>query len=291
LTNRSFEITSLATATETSPLLSADRTEGEVDNVEGYFVKSSLRQKITFGLKIALFVVLALTILTFVVLFFASDEVQETTLDVLDWLENLPTVTSSLTMVGIYTVVLIFMFPVTPLNLATGFLYGFWVGSSVSVVGCSMGATVAFVLGRTIAREWVKQKMVNRPKFKAIDWAIQRNGTFFVFLLRLSPLFPFPLINYGFGITTVTPLQYVIGTTLGVAPATIVYTYLGTLMRSLADMWTETGFNLDDPTSIIWLVAGAFVTILSIVVVSWVTQRAINKATREYEQHAAEEEV
>jgi len=162
----------------------------------------------------------------------ASDEVQEKTLDVLDWLENVPTVPSALTMVGIYTVVLVFLFPVTPLNLATGFLYGFWIGAAVSMVGITLGASVAFLLGRTIARDWVKDKMISRPKFKAIDWAIEKNGAYIVFLLRLSPLFPFPLINYGFGITKGTPLQYVLGTALGVAPATVVYTYLGTLEGS-----------------------------------------------------------
>jgi len=180
----------------------------------------------------------------------------------------------------IYTISLLFFCPGTPFNLAAGFLYGMALGSFVALTGCISGATGAFILGRTIARDWVKSKM-NNTKFKAVDWALNKNGIYIVFLTRLSPLFPFPLLNYAFGATEIKLLQYFVGTSLGVAPATLGYTYIGTLMRNLTQMWNAKE-DTDNQQQIIWWSVGVTLTLVSIGLISFITQRAISRATREY---------
>jgi len=239
---------------------------------------------------VALFILLAGTG-TFLGFLIGSHEVQDGIVESLEWLSDLPKWASSILVSGMYCVALLFFCPGTPFNLAAGFLFGVWIGCGVALGGCILGSCIAFVLGRTIAREWVKQKVEKKPKFRAVDWAIQKNGLYIVFLTRLSPLFPFPLLNYAFGITKVRVWQYMLGTFLGVLPATVAYTYLGTLMRSLTDIWSATDVNnftlysiqSDNHKNLFLLILGGILTVGSIIIISFITKRAISKATKEYQ--------
>lgn len=238
-------------------------------------------ERLKNALRIAMLLFLIVSISTFLLLLFTSDQVQTYTLNLIGWMEDLPVALSMSLMVLLYCIALIFFFPGTPFNLAAGFLYDFWFGSLVASLGCVLGALLAFLCGRTIARSWIKTKISKYPKFKAVDWAIRKKGVYIVCLTRLSPLFPFPLLNYAFGITKINILSYFIGTTLGILPATFAYTYLGTLMRNLADMWTATD-QKENPNMLL-LSLGAIGTLVSIIVITLITKRAINLATIEYE--------
>jgi len=222
---------------------------------------------------------LVVGIITFLVFLISSQSVQETSVSLLTSLESYPVWISSAVMILLFALALLFFCPVTPFNLACGFLYGVYWGGTVAIAGCILGSSLAFLLGRTIAREWVKSFVAKKPKFLAVDWALQKNGIYIVFLTRLSPLFPFPLLNYTFGITKIKAWQYLVGTVGGVIPGTIVYCYLGTLMRSLADIWT---LDEDEGPSLYLLIGGGVVMVLTVVIISIVTQRAISKATSEY---------
>jgi len=267
---------------------SNDKTERRL--CASFFCLNGRPKLLTIVRLLALFFLLAGTGV-FLGFLIGSHDVQDGIVDVLEWLSDLPKWASSILVAGMYCVALLFFCPGTPFNLAAGFLFGVWIGCGVALGGCILGASIAFVLGRTIAREWVKQKVERKPKFKAVDWAIQKNGLYIVFLTRLSPLFPFPLLNYAFGITKVRVWQYMAGTFLGVLPATIAYTYLGTLMRSLTDIWSATDVNNFTLSSIqngnhknlFLLTLGGILTVGSIIIISFITKRAISKATKEYQ--------
>jgi len=216
---------------------------------------------------------------TFVTVFFSSHEVQNGTLDVLKWTRSIPTVLGAILFAIVYALALVLFCPGTPFNLAAGFLFDIWIGSLVALCGCIGGACIAFLCGRTIARDWVAQWVSNYPKFRSIDWAISNNGIYIVFLTRLSPLFPFPLLNYGFGVTKVSILNYFIGTAAGVLPSTVGYTYIGTAMRDLAEIWSK-----GNTSNLILLFVGIAITLLSIVIITFITRRAINKATKEFNE-------
>lgn len=97
----------------------------------------------------------------------------------------------------VYALATIFFVPGTILSIAAGFLYGFWIAFPIISIGSTMGATCAFLLGKTLVRSLIQSKIRQYDKFEAIDRAIAAEGWKIVLLLRLNPIIPFNLINYG----------------------------------------------------------------------------------------------
>lgn len=139
----------------------------------------------------------------------------------------------------LYAIAAIAFIPGSLLTLGAGFVYGVVQGSFYVFMGASLGAVLAFLVGRYLARNWVAQKIEKAPKFKAIDEAVGREGFKIVLLTRLSPVFPFNLLNYAFGITGVSLRDYMLGC-VGMLPGTVLYVYLGSLAGNLATLGTET---------------------------------------------------
>jgi uncharacterized membrane protein YdjX (TVP38/TMEM64 family) len=128
------------------------------------------------------------------------------------------------------------LLPGSILTLAAGFVYGpIWGTLLVSPVSV-LAATLAFVLGRGIARGWVARRIGGHPRFRAVDEAIGDSGFKIVLLLRLSPIVPFNLLNYGLGLTRVSLRDYVIASWLGMLPGTFLYVYLGSLVTSASEL-------------------------------------------------------
>ncbi len=112
--------------------------------------------------------------------------------------------------------------------MVTGFI-------SVSI-GSTLGATCAFLIGRYLARDLVAGRIAGNEKFKAVDEAVGREGWKIVLLTRLSPVFPFNLLNYAFGLTKVSLKHYFFATWLGMIPGTVMYVYIGSLAGDLASL-------------------------------------------------------
>ena len=126
--------------------------------------------------------------------------------------------------------------PGSILTLGAGFLFGVGVGTVAVSVGSVMGAAAAFLAGRTLARGWVERKVAASPRFRALDRAVGRQGFKIVLLTRLSPIFPFNLLNYAYGATPVTFRDYFVASWIGMLPGTLLYVYLGSAVKSLADL-------------------------------------------------------
>ncbi|MFM7428192.1 MAG: TVP38/TMEM64 family protein [Elainella sp.] len=137
--------------------------------------------------------------------------------------------------IGLYALATVAFIPGSLLTLGAGAIYGVVEGSLYVMLGASLGALLAFGVGRYLARDWVARKIEADPKFKAIDQAVSRDGFKIVLLTRLSPLFPFTLLNYAFGITNVRWRDYLLGC-IGMLPGTLLYVYLGSLTGSLAQL-------------------------------------------------------
>ena len=135
-----------------------------------------------------------------------------------------------------YVAFTLLLIPGSLLTAAAGLMYGPWLGillvSPVSVAA----ATLAFLLGRTAARDFIAGRIDGDPRFKAIDAAIGHRGFRIVLLLRLSPVFPFNLLNYALGATDVRLRDYVLGSFVGMLPGTFMYVYVGSLVRSVASL-------------------------------------------------------
>jgi uncharacterized membrane protein YdjX (TVP38/TMEM64 family) len=155
--------------------------------------------------------------------------------DFLEWARGIG-VWGPLLLGAVYILATVLFVPGSVLTLGAGFVFGVIVGTITVSLASTLGASAAFLLGRTLARPWVQQKVVRRPRFQALDEAVKRQGFKIVLLVRLSPVFPFNLLNYAFGLTQVSFRDYVLASWIGMLPATVMYVYLGSTLKTLADL-------------------------------------------------------
>ncbi|WP_228016171.1 TVP38/TMEM64 family protein [Leptolyngbya ectocarpi] len=154
----------------------------------------------------------------------------------LAWIQSLG-LWAPIVFVLLYIVITVAFLPASIVTLGAGFIFGVVQGSFLVFIAAMLGATAAFLIGRYVARDWIAQKIAGNKKFAAIDDAIAKEGRKLVFLIRLSPAFPFNLLNYALGLTQVSLTDYILGTT-GILPGTIMYVYLGSLVKDLATLGT-----------------------------------------------------
>ncbi len=133
--------------------------------------------------------------------------------------------------IGIYVVATVFFIPGSVLTIGAGALFGVALGSVCVSLGATLGATAAFLVGRYLARDAVARKVQSNERFAAIDRAVAGEGWKIVLLTRLSPIFPFTLLNYAFGLTRIPLSQYVLASWAGMIPGTVMYVYLGSLVQ------------------------------------------------------------
>ena len=126
------------------------------------------------------------------------------------------------------------LLPVVVLTVAAGARFGVaWAFVAVSV-GATLGATGAFLVGRYLARSWVARRVAASPTLGIVDAAVARDGWKMVALTRLSPAFPFVLLNYAFGLTRVPLGHYVAASWIGMMPGIALYAYLGSIAGDVA---------------------------------------------------------
>ncbi|MBA0686187.1 hypothetical protein Goari_013802 [Gossypium aridum] len=152
-----------------------------------------------------------------------------------------------------------FLLRFLPWQLGGGYLFGLSLGFMADSIGATLGATAAFILGRTIGKSYLISKLRNYPKFQAVANAIEISSfkarvlclflaycaclsQQMVFLLRLVPLLPFSLLNYLLSVTPVNLSVYVLASWLGMTPSIFGLAYIGTTIKDLSDVthgWNE----------------------------------------------------
>ena len=165
--------------------------------------------------------------------------------------------------------------PGTPLSLAIGFLYGLVPGVIAVSLGSTVGASAAFWAGRTFARGWVAERVQASPRFATLDQAVGERGFVIVLLTRLSPAFPFNLLNYAYGLTRVRFRDYLLASWLGMLPGTVMYVYVGTTLASLGELWT--GQRTRTPAEWTLLAVGLLATVAVTVILTAIARRALAK--------------
>ncbi|KNA15424.1 hypothetical protein SOVF_098400 [Spinacia oleracea] len=171
--------------------------------------------------------------------------------------------------------------PASVLTLGGGYLYGLLLGFVADSIGATLGATAAFLLGRTIGRSFVISKIKDYPKFRAVAIAIQRSGFKIVFLLRLVPLLPFNILNYLLSVTPVSLWEYILASWLGMLPITLALVYAGTTLKDLSDI--THGWHEFSPSHWVFLVASVVVSVILMICVTKVAKSALEKALAENE--------
>jgi len=168
----------------------------------------------------------------------------------------------------VYILATISLAPEWPLTIAAGWLYGAW-AFPITLLTATLAASLAFLIARHLARDRVGALLHRRRIFCAIDAAIADEGWKIVALLRLSPLVPFNLQNYLFGLTAIPFLHFVAATFVGIIPGTVLYVYLGALGRT-AGRGEASGEPME------WVLCSAGL-LASVIVVVLVTRKAAAK--------------
>lgn len=179
---------------------------------------------------------------------------------IIQWIESLGIIGMSL-FVLVYILACIFLIPGSPLTVGAGAVFGFWTGLILVSVGSTLGAVAAFLISRYLARGFIEKKIDKSHKFSAMDMAIKREGWKIIFLARLSPIIPFFLLNYALGLTKIRLRTYIISSWAGMIPGTVLYTYIGSLGKtilttenSLAD-WVILGVGLIATVSVTLIIS------------------------------------
>jgi uncharacterized membrane protein YdjX (TVP38/TMEM64 family) len=170
----------------------------------------------------------------------------------------------------VYAVCVTLFVPASILTLGAGAIYGLGVGVGVVLAGATLGATISFLLARTLLRARIEHMTQGNARFRALDRAIAKEGAKIVFLVRLAPVFPFTYINYAFGLTGVATTPYVVASLIGMTPATFAYVYIGYAAAHAA--------SGSDRARTVLQIVGAVAAIVVTVIVARIATRAIREA-------------
>ena len=171
----------------------------------------------------------------------------------------------------VYAVCCVLFVPGSILTLGAGALYGLWTGTAIVLAGAPLGATLSFLLAKSVLRKKIERMTAGNAKFAALDRAIAKEGAKIVFLIRLSPVFPFTYINYAFGLTGVGTAPYVLASFVGMIPGTFAYVYLGSAAAGAASGEANT-------TKKIVQIVGAAVALAVTIFVARIATKAIRTA-------------
>lgn len=168
------------------------------------------------------------------------------------------------------------MLPGSILTLGAGVVFGVIRGFILVSVSSTAGATAAFLIGRHLARGAVTRRFADNSTFHAIDKAVAEEGWKIVLLSRLSPVLPFNLLNYAFGLTPVPLRDYVISSWIGMMPGTLMYVYIGSLGGNLARLGINGSERIRTPAEWVLFFAGLAATLAVAVMVTRIARRALS---------------
>ncbi len=183
------------------------------------------------ALALALFLALLLAVLWFLPL-------RAWLFQLLAWVQLHP-VAGRFAYLALFTIFTVLMVPGSLLVMCGGFLFGLVQGVLLVSVATVLGAVAALLVGRGLGRAWVQERLHNQQRLKALDLAVQSRGLLVVSLTRMSLLLPYNLLNYAYGLSGVALRPYIIGTWLGMLPAVALYVYLGSIARSLGELFDQ----------------------------------------------------
>ncbi|MEN7341915.1 MAG: TVP38/TMEM64 family protein [Pseudomonadota bacterium] len=141
--------------------------------------------------------------------------------------------TAWLVFIAVYIAATVLMLPGSILTLAAGYVFGVLYGTALVSISSVLGATAAFLIGRSLGRGWVREKIGADARLAAIDAATEERGFMVMLLLRLSPIFPFNVMNYLMSLTGMSLKNFFFGSWIGMIPGTLLYVYIGSGLSDL----------------------------------------------------------
>ena len=200
--------------------------------------------------------------------------IREMAESVFSWIQENPNV-SWLVFLGLYVLATVLLLPGSVLTIGGGWLFGFMEGLVVVSLSSTLAASCSFLIGRYLARAWVEGKISEDRRYRSLDRAIGERGFFVVLLTRLSPLFPYNLLNYAWGISSVRISRYVLASWIGMIPGTLLYVYLGAAASDISQLFSVApgkGFGQE------WLfIVGLAATAVLVVFIARLATKSLNQ--------------
>ena len=158
--------------------------------------------------------------------------------------------------VCIYILIVLLILPASWLSLLSGFLYGSYLGSLIVFISASIGASVAFFLSKSFFSKKLKNFISRYPKLSVMEKVVEKGGLKLIFLARLSPIFPFSILNYFFGLNNIKFRDFTLGL-IGIIPGTFLYCSIGSLAKSIQELK-----NVQSPNNLYMTIIGIVSTSL-----------------------------
>ncbi len=206
------------------------------------------------------------------------------------WMQKLVTGVQSFGALGfllyaaVYIVVTLTLLPASILSIGAGFAYGIQGGFLLVMCASMLGALLAFLAAKHWFRDWVVQKIENRPKLRAVERAVSRRDFYTILLLRLSPLFHFGLLNYFLGLTKTSARTYLLSSTLGVIPGVLLYVGIGSLITDATALADPSASDSVNVWKTVLLVVGIAATAAVVVLISRTAKQALAAELKNGEQ-------
>jgi len=181
--------------------------------------------------------------------------------------------------VAVYVLLTVALVPNSFLTIASGALFGLFWGTVYSFVASVLGAGAAFLTSRYLVRDRMARRLVASPRFQRIDRAICRDGLRVMLLIRLSPVFPFSLLNYALGLSRVRLRDYMLGS-ISMLPGTALYVYPGMVAGQVIALGAGRAQQRESEYYMT-LFAGLVVTLLAVVLLTRIARRALREETEE----------
>ncbi|NDF63033.1 MAG: TVP38/TMEM64 family protein [Synechococcaceae bacterium WBB_3_034] len=175
--------------------------------------------------------------------------------------------------VPLYALWVTLLLPGVWASMLAGALYGPLWGSVLVFIGACLGAEAAFLIGRHWLRGWAQRRLQALPRLRAVEQAVSREGLKLVLLTRLSPAFPFSLLNLAYGLSAVSLRDYSLGL-IGILPGTVLFCGLGALAGDVARFGTVLAGQADAGA---WSlrILGLLATVAVVVLVGRAARRAL----------------
>ena len=158
--------------------------------------------------------------------------------------------------VCIYILIVLLILPASWLSLLSGFLYGSYLGSIIVFISASIGASVAFFVSKSFFAKKLKNLFSRYPKLSIMEKVVAKGGLKLIFLARLSPIFPFSILNYFYGLNNVKFGDFTLGL-IGIIPGTFLYCSIGSLAKSIEELK-----NVQSPNNLYMTIIGVVSTSL-----------------------------
>lgn len=187
----------------------------------------------------------------------------------------------------LYVVAAVFMLPSLFLTIGAGSIFGILKGTIIVSLSSTAGASAAFLTARYLARGRITRRFAGSPAFQTIDKAVAEDGWKIVFLTRLSPAFPYNILNYVYGLSNISLRDYVLASWVGMIPGTVMYAYIGSLAADIATLGTEG--RARTPAEWGLTAAGFIATVAATVLIARIARKALSKRILQSEEPKEEE--